>query len=138
MSGGGLAKSDDPPGDYFPHDLYKYRRYVLDWCCDPLDQPRFAETPPGGMSLGGEVFPNGWQYVANHPPLYYVLMTPIYAVSDSMSLETQQYVPASRRDTDRHAHRLADVPDGQTSLSARIVLMDGRADIRGLSDTGLI
>jgi 4-amino-4-deoxy-L-arabinose transferase-like glycosyltransferase len=81
-----------PPGDYFPNDLYKYRRYVLDWCCNPLDQPRFSETPPGGMSLGGELFPNGWQYVANHPPLYYVVMTPVYALSDSMSLEAQQYV----------------------------------------------
>lgn len=83
---------ETPPGDYFPNDLYKYRRYSLDWCCDPIDQPRFATTPPGGMNLGGQLFPNGWQYAGNHPPMYYALLAPLYAVTDSLSLEGQQYV----------------------------------------------
>lgn len=86
------ASRGDPPGDYLPLDLYKYQRYVLDWCCDPEANPAYATRPPGGMSLGGEIFPNGWQYAANHPPLYYLLMTPIYLVTDWASIEVQQYV----------------------------------------------
>jgi 4-amino-4-deoxy-L-arabinose transferase-like glycosyltransferase len=80
------------PGDYLPNDLYRYRRFALDWCCDPRDQPHYANVPPGGMSLAGQIFPNGWQYVANHPPLYYVLMTPVFKAVQSLSLENQMYV----------------------------------------------
>ena len=80
----------DPPGDFIPLDLYPYQRYALDWCCDKTDR-RFATSPPKGMNLQGEIYPNGWQYVANHPPLYYVVMTPVYWATDRLSLESQQY-----------------------------------------------
>ena len=82
----------DTPGDILPLDLYKYQRYVLDWCCNPDDRPEFRTQPPAAMSLGNQVFPNGWQYAANHPPLYYVLMTPLYAATDTFSPVVQQYV----------------------------------------------
>lgn len=86
-----------PPGDYLPEDLYKkYSRHALDWCC--VDDSRFAEHPAPGMSLPNPedpqhplLFPNGWQYAANHPPLYYAVMTPLYAATKSFSIETQQY-----------------------------------------------
>jgi len=80
------------PGDYMPLDLYKYQRYVLDWCCSSNDRPEFATRPPNAMSFAGETYPNGWQYAANHPPLYYAVMAPIYKATDSMSIERQQYV----------------------------------------------
>ena len=86
------AEREEPPGDYIPTDLYAYQRYVLDWCCNPDDNPQYATTPPGGMNLGGLIFPNGWQYAANHPPLYYLLMSPIYVASDWASPVAQQYV----------------------------------------------
>ncbi len=86
------AERDEPPGDYIPNDLYTYQRYVLDWCCNPDSNPQYAKTPPGGMNLGGEIFPNGWQYAANHPPLYYLLMAPIYSATDWASPVAQQYV----------------------------------------------
>jgi 4-amino-4-deoxy-L-arabinose transferase-like glycosyltransferase len=79
------------PGDYLPIDLYKYQRYVLDWCCNKDDRPEFATQPPKAMSWAGETYPNGWQYAANHPPLYYAIMAPIYKATDSLSLEAQQY-----------------------------------------------
>ena len=82
----------EPPGDFLPLDLYQYRRYVLDWCCDPKSSPAFADQPPAAMNLGGEIYPNGWLYAANHPPLYYLLMTPVYLATNGMSVETQQYV----------------------------------------------
>ena len=76
--------------DYLPTELYQYCRYVLDWnyCTDP----RYIDNPPRGVTLSGELFPHGWQYAANHPPLYYLLMTPIYLAIDGVSLETQQYI----------------------------------------------
>jgi 4-amino-4-deoxy-L-arabinose transferase-like glycosyltransferase len=80
------------PGDYLPLDLYKYQRYVLDWCCSASDRPEFATQPPTAMSWAGETYPNGWQYTANHPPLYYAVMAPIYKATDSLSPESQQYV----------------------------------------------
>jgi 4-amino-4-deoxy-L-arabinose transferase-like glycosyltransferase len=86
------------PGDYLPDDLYKkYSRHALDWCC--VDNPRFSEQPAPGMSLPNPqdpqkplLFPNGWQYAANHPPLYYAIMAPLYAATQSFSIESQQYV----------------------------------------------
>jgi hypothetical protein len=80
------------PGDFLPLDLYKYQRYVLDWCCSPVDRPEFASHPPIAMSFAGETYPNGWQYAANHPPLYYAVMAPLYRATNFMSLERQQYV----------------------------------------------
>jgi 4-amino-4-deoxy-L-arabinose transferase-like glycosyltransferase len=44
------------------------------------------------MSYAGETYPNGWQYAANHPPLYYAVMAPLYKATNFMSLERQQYV----------------------------------------------
>lgn len=77
--------------DALPVDLAPYRRYALDW---PDDGP-------------------GPQYLANHPPLYYVLMSPIYWVSDSLSPAGQQFVL-----------RLAAIPFGMVTvfLAYRLVV----------------
>jgi hypothetical protein len=79
--------------DLLPVDLYQYCRYVLQWFCLP-DDPRFQETSVRQVSLGGDVYPEGVQYVANHPPLYYMLVAPIYWVSEraGASNETQLYL----------------------------------------------
>jgi len=37
----------------------------------------------------GKIMPAGWIYTANHPPLYYLLMTPIYWLTSSLSPEGQ-------------------------------------------------
>ena len=87
----------EPPGDYIPLDLYPYQRYSLDWCCEKgSNNGDYDLVPPKAMNLPirqgeRELYPNGWQYAANHPPLFYVVMTPVYWATDSLSLESQQY-----------------------------------------------
>ena len=67
-----------PPGDYFDNDLYPYCRYTLDWLCAPEYAP-WAANPPHAI---GDLFPSGWQYAANHPPLYYILAAPFYRLTE--------------------------------------------------------
>lgn len=89
-------------GDFFDADLYPWARYVLDWFAYEPDQPLYesyrnnpiyAVTFPDFRS-GGErtSWPNGWQYAANHPPLFYVISSPLYRTTDWMSLEHQMMV----------------------------------------------
>ena len=75
--------------DWIPDSLYPYCRYVLDWLW--CDQPRWAADPPHIVTVQGNLYPWGWQYAANHPPLYYLLMTPIALATDDFSPETQLY-----------------------------------------------
>lgn len=56
--------------DRLPADLAPYSQYTLDWTDE-------APAP---------------QYVANHPPLYYLLMAPFYWASSDQPITTQQYV----------------------------------------------
>lgn len=77
----------EPLFDALPAELWKYCDYVLYWtgCGDQ----RFVETPIYAVTYVGQYFPAGYQYTANHPPLYYGLMTPLYWLSASWSLEAQ-------------------------------------------------
>lgn len=68
--------------DRLPDDLYQYCSYTLGWACGYNFVPRID-------TLG---HPLGLQYAANHPPLYYIMMTPLYWVSDGASPATQQYL----------------------------------------------
>lgn len=74
--------------DRLPVELYPYCRYVLQWWCEPWN-PRWLNDPPVRMT-NGEL--EGMQYAANHPPLYYVLMTPVYWLSSGQSAVFQQYL----------------------------------------------
>lgn len=74
--------------DRLPNELYPYCRYVLQWWCEPWN-PRWLNNPPVRMT-NGEL--EGMQYAANHPPLYYILMTPLYWLSAGQSPEFQQYL----------------------------------------------
>lgn len=77
-------------GDFIPNDLFQYCRYVLDWgYCDDI---RWKNSPPHIVTLSGEYYPYGWQYAANHPPLYYLYLAPFYRLTDQFSPATQQYV----------------------------------------------
>jgi 4-amino-4-deoxy-L-arabinose transferase-like glycosyltransferase len=84
------TRRDQLPGDYLPDDGYPSCRYVLDW--GSCNEPRWANDPPHISALQGEYFPYGWQYAANHPPLYYLLMAPIYKSTESASPTTQLYL----------------------------------------------
>jgi len=80
---------DSVPGDFLPEDLYPWCRYVLDWHCEPW-HPRWGSDPPYVVTYRQSFYPNGVVYTANHPPLYYALMSPVYLLSRGVSLEAQQ------------------------------------------------
>ena len=87
-----LRGGQPPPTDQIPDELYPYCRFVLDWYCEP-ENLRWRENPPRIVTVPGYgYFPSGYQYVANHPPLYYFLMAPIYLLSQGASIEVQQYL----------------------------------------------
>ncbi len=79
--------------DRLPENLYRYCRYVLNWDpCRPSDA-RSLSNPPNWATYGAAgAHQVGMQYAANHPPLYYLLMTPLYWISDSQSAVVQQYL----------------------------------------------
>ncbi len=79
--------------DQIPDQYYRYCQYILDWSpCEP-DNPRWLVQPFRFADWGGAgVFPAGEQYAANHPPLYYLIASPIIRISEGSSPETQQYL----------------------------------------------
>jgi 4-amino-4-deoxy-L-arabinose transferase-like glycosyltransferase len=79
-------------GDYLPADLYPYCRYVLDWYCSTYPGSPWLANPPKTVILGSEYYPTGWQYAANHPPLYYLLMAPLYKAFEHESPAFQEHV----------------------------------------------
>ncbi len=88
--------------DQMPEEFWQYcRRTTIDWSpgCGDYERAIYA------MSLAGEFYPTGWIYTANHPPLYYLLMTPLYWLTDGLSIETQLYI-----------FRLAAIPFGLATV----------------------
>jgi 4-amino-4-deoxy-L-arabinose transferase-like glycosyltransferase len=77
--------------DLLPAELYPYCRYVLGWHCE-IQAARWAGSPPRMVTVLGDLYPSGYQYAANHPPLYYALMTPLYWASASWTPLAQQYL----------------------------------------------
>ncbi len=89
-------------GDFLDADLYPYARYVLDWfnyssdsnlyqtyLNNPIHAVTFPDFVEGTQRAS---WPNGWQYAANHPPLFYVISAPFYRATTWMSLENQMMV----------------------------------------------
>ena len=88
----GLDGGEPPPTDGIPAELYPYCRFTLDWYCEP-DSVRWSADPPRIVTVPGMgYFPSGYQYAANHPPLYYAAMAPLYFVSSSLSPVAQHYL----------------------------------------------
>lgn len=77
-------------GDYLPNDLFPYCRYVLDW--NYCNETKWLANPPHAVSVGSDYYPYGWQYAANHPPLFYVVMTPLYWLSERASSASQLHL----------------------------------------------
>lgn len=87
--------------DRMPAKLWKYCQYVTDdwnFCGNPkCVEPCYLQNIPPDFKIG----PNGWVYTANHPPLYYLYMTPVYWLTEGLSPASQLYF-----------FRLATVPFG--------------------------
>lgn len=88
--------SVEPAGDFLPDELYKYCNYVLGWqgpnVCE-IDNPAYTNDPPHWRNYSQGLGPQlvGYQYDANHPPLFYIVMTPLYWLTQWASPETQLY-----------------------------------------------
>jgi 4-amino-4-deoxy-L-arabinose transferase-like glycosyltransferase len=90
---------DNPTFDQIPDYFRKYQRYITpDWWSD---ESRVVRT----VTYLGDYLPAGWIYTANHPPLYYLIMAPVWSVTDGQSAEFQLY-----------AFRLAAIPLGMLTV----------------------
>jgi len=80
--------------DRIPPGFWKYCRFTTpDWGagCAGINREQdavYAATLPPR----GDLIPTGWIYTANHPPLYYIVMAPIFWLSSSQSIEGQLYI----------------------------------------------
>lgn len=89
------ANRDSTTEDRIPDELYRYCRYVTDdwWkpgCSDPNSS--YLQNPPRAITFDGQFYPSGWIYTANHPPLYYFVLTPLYWLTEGASPQTQLYL----------------------------------------------
>ena len=74
--------------DQLPKELWKYCRFTTkEWSLDCS-----MKSAPTAFTLGPRRGPMGWVYTANHPPLYYLVMTPVYWLTEGGSPESQLYV----------------------------------------------
>ena len=87
------ADSDYDDWDMIPDEFYKYTKngnspptkfITQDWWGD------YAE-PVRAVTYDGLYLPSGWIYTGNHPPLFYMLMTPIYWLVDGLDIDEQIY-----------------------------------------------
>jgi 4-amino-4-deoxy-L-arabinose transferase-like glycosyltransferase len=83
------AAREELPGDFLPDELFQYCSYVLDW--NYCTEAQWKDNPPHAVTLGDDLYPYGYQYAATHPPLYYMLMTPVYLATDDLTPEGQLY-----------------------------------------------
>lgn len=93
---------DNPTFDEIPDYFQKYHRYMTpDWFYRSETPNQVIRT----VTYLGDYLPAGWIYTANHPPLYYLLMAPVWALTDGHSPEFQLY-----------AFRLAAIPLGMLTV----------------------
>jgi 4-amino-4-deoxy-L-arabinose transferase-like glycosyltransferase len=97
----------EPSFDHAPVELFKYAQRgrepqmsftTADWFGD-------RPFPVWAIRLGTDFFPSGWVYTANHPPLFYILMTPAYWLVQGMDIDRQV-----------HLLRMATIPFGMLTV----------------------
>lgn len=86
--------------DQIPDEFYEdYARYTTaDWFANESVVVR-------AINFQGDVWPSGWIYTGNHPPLFYLLMTPIFWLVSNISIESQV-----------HLFRMATIPFGMLTV----------------------
>jgi len=80
----------NPAGfDRIPSYFWKYCQFsTQDWSgCGDNQCPDSCYLHVD--STDGKLIPAGWIYTANHPPLYYMLMAPLYRLTDHLTPEQQ-------------------------------------------------
>lgn len=77
--------SVDTDIDVIPAYFAKYQQYITqDWY---KSETGIIPT----VQYLGEYLPSGWIYTANHPPLYYLLVAPVYKLMDAQDQEARLY-----------------------------------------------
>jgi len=93
------AGVQQPTFDHAPEELYDYAHYATgDWLGG------FSYTV-WSVTYLGDYFPSGWIYTGNHPPLFYMLMTPVYWLVDDLDVDQQI-----------HLLRMATIPFGMLTV----------------------
>lgn len=93
------SPANPPHFDAFPSYMEEYSRFTTpDWY-------KVTDGVVSAVTYLGNHLPSGWIYTANHPPLYYLLMVPVYWMTENASPETQLY-----------ALRLAAIPLGMLTV----------------------
>jgi 4-amino-4-deoxy-L-arabinose transferase-like glycosyltransferase len=100
---------EQPAFDHAPAELYKYADNDpdLEYKTDFVLPDWFGgqSSPVWAIHIGSDYYPSGWIYTANHPPLFYMLMTPVYWLVDNLELEQQM-----------HLFRMATIPFGMLTV----------------------
>ncbi|HEV2067914.1 MAG TPA: hypothetical protein VGR08_13880 [Thermomicrobiales bacterium] len=83
---------DNETHDRIPAELWPYCRFVTkDWSPGCLGDDRQTRAVYAISMPTMGLFPSGWVYTSNHPPLYYLIMTPLFWLTDDASPEAQLY-----------------------------------------------
>lgn len=79
---GGDTSFDEIPDEFYP---WAGHFTTPDWLRQQPVIPREA------LGDDGEWYPSGWIYTANHPPLYYLWLAPVYMATDHLDTQAQTY-----------------------------------------------
>ena len=95
--------------DQIPDALYKYADNMPDaeYPTDYVTADWFGgePNPVRAISFGDVHYPSGWIYTGNHPPLFYLLMVPVFKAVQGLDIDTQIYF-----------FRLATIPFGMVTV----------------------
>lgn len=88
--------------DQIPDQFYLWAGHFTtpDWLRQQPVIPREV------LADDGQWYPSGWIYTANHPPLYYLWLLPVYTLTDHLPVEQQFYLL-----------RLATIPFGLATVA---------------------
>lgn len=79
---GGDTSFDEIPDEFYP---WAGHFTTPDWLRQQPTIPREA------LGEDGAWYPSGWIYTANHPPLYYLWLAPVYMLTDDLPTQQQTY-----------------------------------------------
>ena len=122
---------EEPPFDRLPDELYPTAATPSTGTAN-REHPTWSRNPPRAVTYLDELYPSGYQYAANHPPLYYFVMTPLYWLSAGLSPVVQHYLLRVAAIPFGLATVLLAYPAGADALPRRRVSGGHRAGVRRL------
>lgn len=90
------ADSDYDGWDMIPDEFYKYasNASTSDHPTNFITQDWWGgyQEPVRAVTYDGMYLPSGWIYTGNHPPLFYLLLTPVYWLVRDLHIDQQIYL----------------------------------------------